>query len=398
MSYSDSFDIQSGHATSNGPECVNELTPVTKNGPETSLADMRNSVVLLIPAYRPSTVLLELVKAIISERAECICAVVVVDDGSGPDFRPIFDELDPQEGVTVLRHAVNLGKGAALKTGFNHVLLAFPHSVGVVTADADGQHAVPDILNLARILATDPNRIALGVRAFTGKVPIRSRLGNGITRYVFLALTGMKLSDTQTGLRTWPRWYCLESLTIQINGYDFELECLLKAHSGPSGRTLTVHQVPIKTIYLDGNATSHFNPIRDSMRIYFVFARYCGTSLMAATIDSLVFYLVFSSTGNLMASQVSGRVVAMAAVFLLVRNVVFHSDAKISRSLAKYVMVAIVMGSISYSMLNYLQGVAGMPVLLSKLAAEGLLFLASFSIQRQIVFGRSKTAKSEAEL
>ena len=398
LSYGGGLDIEPVRASSKLPECVNQLATEPKNGPQSNLADMRNGAVLLIPAYRPSTALLELVQEIISEKPECICAVVVVDDGSGPEFRPIFNALDTQEGVTVLRHAVNLGKGAALKTGFNHALLAFEHSAGVVTADADGQHAVSDILNLARQLAADPDRIALGVRSFSGEVPLRSRFGNGITRYVFLVFTGMNLTDTQTGLRTWPRWYCLESLTIPINGYDFELECLLKAHSGAGGRKLAVLQVPIKTIYLDGNATSHFNPIRDSMRIYFVFARYCGTSMMAAVIDSLVFYLVYNGTGNLIASQVSGRAVAMAAVFLLVRNVVFRSDAKISVSLAKYVLLAIAMGSISYTILNYLQAAAGMPVLLSKLTAEGLLFLASFSLQRQVVFGRSKIAKPEAEL
>ena len=119
------------------------------------------------------------------------CAIVVVDDGSGPEFRQIFDELQSNTAVTVLRHAVNLGKGAALKTGFNHILLAFPDCVGVVTADADGQHAVPDILSLARTLVEKPDQIVLGVRQFHGDVPLRSQLGNIISRYVFQVFTGV---------------------------------------------------------------------------------------------------------------------------------------------------------------------------------------------------------------
>jgi glycosyltransferase involved in cell wall biosynthesis len=357
---------------------------------------MQAAAVLLIPAYRPSAVLQEIVTRVLGQDTfHDICAVVVVDDGGGPEFRHIFDALQEHNAVTVLRHAVNLGKGAALKTGFNHALLAFPDCAGVVTADADGQHAVPDILHLARVLVEKPDRIALGVRQFGGDVPLRSQLGNTISRYVFLAFTGVRLSDTQTGLRAWPRRYCMASLPIAINGYDFELECLLKAHD-EAGQAFSICQVPIKTIYLDGNRGSHFNPLRDSMRIYFVFARYCGASLLAAIIDSSVFYLVFSKTADLVASQISGRTIAIAVVFMVARNLVFRSSVSVPKALAKYLTVATVMGIVSYGMMNYLREFGGVPVLLSKLVAEGLLFVASFSIQRQVVFARPKNGKSEA--
>jgi glycosyltransferase involved in cell wall biosynthesis len=355
------------------------------------------SVVLLIPAHRPSAVLPQLIEEIrTADRLGQLQSIIVVDDGSGPEFRPTFAAVEAQKGVTVLRHAVNLGKGAALKTGFNHALLAFPDAAGVVTADADGQHAADDILRVAQALSENPHEMVLGVRGFSGNVPLRNRLGNGITRRVFQAFTGVRIADTQTGLRGWPQSSCRECLPIAINGYDFELECLLRAHNSIGTTSASIRQVPIKTIYLDQNRNSHFNPIRDSMRIYFVFIRYCGASILSAIIDSLFFYLVYSAAGNLLASQVTGRAVATAVAFVVNRKLVFHSDANVAASLAKYLTLVSATGFVSYSMLSYLHQIIGFPVIPSKLIAEGLLFIANFSIQRQIVFVRSKLSRSDS--
>src|ERR1039457_904582 len=90
--------------------------------------------VVLIPAYRPSPGLVDLVSDL---SARGMRAILLVDDGSGPEFREIFDQAAQISGVQVLRHAVNLGKGAALKTGINRALCAFPDLTGIVTADAD---------------------------------------------------------------------------------------------------------------------------------------------------------------------------------------------------------------------------------------------------------------------
>jgi glycosyltransferase involved in cell wall biosynthesis len=348
---------------------------------------LSTSVVLLVPAYRPADALPDLIRGLISsDQFRIIQAIIVVDDGSGAEYFPVFTKLESEPRVAVLRHAVNLGKGAALKTGFNHFLLGFPDAAGVVTADADGQHAVEDILKVAQELSEHPDQLVLGVRDLAGRVPFRSRLGNGLTRRIFQIFTGANIVDTQTGLRGWPRLTCQESLPIAINGYDFELECLIRAHHG-------VRQVPIKTIYLDGNRTSHFNPIRDSMRIYFVFIRYCGASLMVAILDSLIFSLVYRATGNLVASQISGRAVATGMAFAIARNLVFQSDTSVAKGFMKYLTLVVVMGFVSYSMLSFLHRTTGMPLLPSKLVAEGLLFIANFSIQRQLVFARSRQEK-----
>ncbi len=354
---------------------------------------MDSRIVLLIPAYRPSPILCDMVRELLTGDARgSIDAVVIIDDGSGPEYADLFARVAELPRVTVVRHAVNLGKGAALKTGFNHALVAWPDIAGIVTADADGQHAVADILRVAEQLTANPDRLVLGVRAFAGDVPLRSRLGNTVTRWVFRAFTGLHLLDTQTGLRGWPRSYCLDSLPIAINGYDFELECLLRAKHR-AGRTVEITQVPIKTIYHGPAGVSHFNPIRDSTRIYFVFLRYCGASLLAALIDSLTFSAVYAATSNIALSQTAGRCLAVAVAFLIARNIVFRSDASIGRSLAKYLSLVTVMGFISYAFIAYLHERFGLPVLAAKLTAEGLLFVANFAIQRELVFVRSKLAR-----
>ncbi|MCX6623921.1 MAG: bifunctional glycosyltransferase family 2/GtrA family protein [Acidobacteria bacterium] len=341
---------------------------------------------LLIPAYLPGEELRGLVDAVLARAGELLNGVVVVDDGSGPGYRALFAGIAALPGVTVLRHAVNLGKGAALKTGFNHAMLTWPEAAGIVTADADGQHGVDDILNVARYLAGHPDEIVLGVRGFTGAVPLRSRIGNTLTRYVFQVFTGLKVTDTQTGLRGWPARYCLAALPIPINGYDFELECLMEARENHGFK---VTQLPIMTIYMDGNKGSHFNPVRDSLRIYFVFVRYCGASLAAAFVDSLFFYIAWHFSGRLAWSQVAGRLAALLIAFTLQRKLVFRSNVGMGRSLAKYLVLLVVMGVVSYSMMSFLNQRAHLPVLAAKMTAEGLLFLANFSILRQFIFTRA---------
>jgi putative flippase GtrA len=346
----------------------------------------RPDICAIIPCYNEASTIGRIV------RATRVYAglVIVVDDGS-------HDQTGASAaaaGALVIRHGRNLGKGAALKTGFNHALVAWPEATGIVTADADGQHAAADILRVAERLAANPDHLVLGVRAFAGKVPLRSRVGNNVTRWVFRAFTGIQLLDTQTGLRGWPRAYCMDSLPIAINGYDFELECLLRAKHR-AGRTVPIAQVPIKTIYHGAEGVSHFNPLRDSTRIYFVFLRYCGASVLAAILDSAMFSAVYAGTANMALSQVAGRCLAVAVAFLIARNIVFRSDASIGRSLAKYLSLVTVMGFVSYAFIRFLHQRFGFPVLGAKLAAEGLLFVANFTIQRELVFVRSKLAREE---
>jgi len=202
---------------------------------------------IVIPAYKPNQNLLTLTRHL---RSLCDCAIVVVDDGSGSTFSGLFDDVSGIPGVTVIRNAVNLGKGAALKNGFNHALVAFPDIISLVTADADGQHLSDDIMAVANASNTDA--MVLGVRSFKAGVPLRSKFGNVVSKYVYRLLTGIYLQDTQTGLRSVPRRLAEICLSIQTNRYEFETEQIIAAKSAGFG----FREIPIQTVYIDDRTST----------------------------------------------------------------------------------------------------------------------------------------------
>ncbi len=222
---------------------------------------------LLIPAYEPSH---DLTAALdILSRSGLFQCLIVVNDGSPASFDPVFEEAARIPGVHVIRHAVNSGKGAALKSGFRYALDHVPNLSGVITADADGQHLPNDILKVTAALAETPDSLVLGVRGFQGHVPFRSRFGNYFSRLAFRLLSGPDIADTQTGLRGVPSRLLPELLRCGGNGYDFELEMLLAARRL---RCATI-QVPVQTVYAPGNGSSHFRPFLDSISIGAVLLR-----------------------------------------------------------------------------------------------------------------------------
>lgn len=229
-------------------------------------------IVALIPAYNPPEHLVALVRSLaVSEFSH----IIVVNDGSLATSESIFQEIEEIGNVTLIRHAVNLGKGAALKTGLNYALCYFGDHIGVVTIDADGQHLVVDALQVGKELEKNPESLVLGVRAFDKEVPLRSRLGNTITKYMFRLLMGQRLTDTQTGLRGIPKSLIPTLLKIDSAGYEFELDMLLACKYG--GRSIIEKE--IRTVYIEGNISSHFNPVVDSMKICFVLFRFMLASL-----------------------------------------------------------------------------------------------------------------------
>ena len=342
---------------------------------------------VIVPAYRPEESLLELIGAL-SEKS--IPAIVLVDDGSGPDYREVFRRAEQVPKVRLVRHAVNLGKGAALKTGINYALCAFPGLQGVVTADADGQHHPDDIVQVAGRFAEEPDRVVLGTRTFSADVPLRSRIGNAVTRSVMRTLVGQNVSDTQTGLRGIPARLLPHLLRLEANGYDFELDMLIAVRQ----QAIRIAEVPIRTIYEPGNRTSHFNPLIDSMKIYFVLLRFSSVSLMTAALDTLVFYLAYRRLGNVAASQALGRLVAVAFNYSMVRRAVFFSKLRHASVLPKYLLLVCVSGAASYAGIQLLNSRFHVQLLPAKLLVETLLFFANFAIQRDFIFGKSPVGAS----
>ena len=223
---------------------------------------------VLIPALNPCERMLGVIDELL--RCDGVAGIIVVNDGSDAACDPIFQSAAERPRVELSRHAVNLGKGAALRTGIRRFLERAAADDILVTADADGQHLPVDILAVAETAKSHPSSLVLGTRAFHGDVPLRSRFGNDLTRLVFRLFTGVRLTDTQTGLRAIPRDLLHRLLDVRTNRYAFELEMLMIA----SRWKIPLLTVSIQTVYLEGNVASHFRPIVDSVRIYWVFVRY----------------------------------------------------------------------------------------------------------------------------
>ena len=200
---------------------------------------------------------------LLRELSACKQTVLVVNDGSDESYNDIFKKAE--EYATVIHQHPNGGKGAALKAGIRYVKENLPAYDAIVTADADGQHSISDILALSQKLS-EAKGLVIGARKFTGKVPFRSRFGNALTKLVFLVAAGKKCTDTQTGLRGFSRDLFDFMLNVKGNRYEYEMNVLMQtAQNG-----IPIHEVPIETIYENDNSSSHFNPIKDSYRIYII--------------------------------------------------------------------------------------------------------------------------------
>lgn len=338
----------------------------------------------VIPALRPGSALVNVAREL---SGAGLALIVVVDDGSGAAWGAVFEECARLPRVTVLRHEANLGKGAALKSGFRRAL-ADAGCAGVITADADGQHLPADILRVAEALRRQPDCLVLGARDFRGQVPWRSRLGNALTRRLFRVLAGQRLSDTQTGLRGIPRALLPHLVEIASSGYEFELDMLIAARQ----RGCRIVEVPIRTVYEAGNAASHFNPLADSMRIYFVLLRFGALSLATAALDNLVFFASYRATGALGRSQIVARAVAVLFNYGAARRAVFLSRERHRVTLPRYLLLVAASGLASYALIGALRDAFGLPVLAAKATAETALFLVNFLVQRDVVFRRHEPA------
>ena len=349
--------------------------------------------VVLIPSLEPD----ERLPAYVSElMASGFDRVVVVDDGSGPDYKPIFDKIAAL-GATTLGYAVNQGKGGALKTGYRWILENEPDCPGVLTADADGQHTVNDCLRLAEALRTGGDALWLGSRDFNlPNIPPKSRTGNKITSAVFKALYGVWLPDTQTGLRAFPREELAFMAEIPGMRYEYEMNVLIAC----ARKKLPMHALTIETIYENNNEGTHFHPIRDSWRIYKVilggFLRFMSASLVCFVIDQALAALLREwllplaglakgSFWNVNLSGWGARLFSSVVNFTLNRNLVFRQKGSARQSVWKYALLCVAIICLS-NLGVWLLGMAGMAHWLAKLICDFLLYFVSYRVQQDWVF------------
>ncbi|HAQ56920.1 MAG TPA: family 2 glycosyl transferase [Acholeplasmatales bacterium] len=341
--------------------------------------------VILIPAYQPDEKLDRLVDELIALKSG---PIVVVDDGSDPSCAPVFSAV-AASGCIVLRHPLNQGKGAAIKTGIRYAADHFPDASGYVTCDADGQHRPSDILRVGQSLDAHPDALVLGSRDFSGPdVPRNSRLGNRFSSWFFKLSTGLVCGDTQTGLRGIPKNLTDAALSLSENRYDYEMTFLLT--TAKAGVMLLL--VPIETVYLDQNASSHFRPFVDSVRIYRQPIRFLLASILSTIVDLLLFDLFTHLLEGpvvriIVIATVVARVVSGVLNFLLNRHWSFRNPGSIRRQFLRYFalyLAQLLLSAAFVALLSFL------PVshTLVKALIDGTLFFGSYFVQKRWVFKR----------
>ena len=214
---------------------------------------MSERVLVMIPAFNAAPS----IGRIVAECRRHSESVIVVDDGS----KDGTGEIARQAGAVVLRHDVNRGKGAALKTGFAYAIAnGFD---GVVTIDADGQHLPSEIPKILAARSGSGADLIIGGRShlFEHMLP-RRRMANRFSAWSIANAAGTAVTDSQSGFRFYST-KLLRSISLNSDGFDMESEVIVRAGRG----AFQVMTVPIELGFVDGLCTSHYKPIADTVRI-----------------------------------------------------------------------------------------------------------------------------------
>lgn len=341
-------------------------------------------IAVLIPAYQPDEKMSALIQTL---RAENL-PVLLVDDGSGPAYGSLFHAAAAL-GAMVISYEENHGKGYALKAGI--AAAQAEGFAGVVTADADGQHTVADILRVMQAMGQHPRALILGSRS-TAEMPPRSRTGNRLTAFLFRALYSIELADTQTGLRGIPLEEGRAEALLHLEGdrYEYEMNMLIA-----SPRLFgDIQEVPIKTIYIENNASSHFRPIADGMRIYRLlfakFPRFALVSLLSFGIDYLLFTLfAYLFLFAAVPATVTARVISAVCNYTMNRHWVF-TGAKKYYTLGRYALLALCILTMNCGLIWLLTNPLSLAPWCAKLITEGVLYCVSFSVQSRMAHKQEK--------
>lgn len=350
-------------------------------------------ITVVLPSLKPTQKLVSTVTGLIEEG---FSDIIVVNDGSSSDYDKVFSEVSSLEQCTLLKHDVNKGKGAALKTAFQYIQQQDKDILGVVTADADGQHLPKDILKCSQQM-TDDETVILGARNFyKSHVPLKSFLGNKITSFVFKTGCGININDTQTGLRVFPVKHI--PFLLRVNGERFEYETNMLLEMKPE--CIPFREVEITTVYEDKNVGSHFNAVRDAFRIYKLIFKFMMSSIISFFIDNIIFFislLIFASVLEdirILISTVIARAISSFFNFNFNRNSVFKHKCDYRKCLLRYYILCISLMLISAGIVTVLSNVfpaeKELMITLIKIGVEAVLFFISFNIQRDWVFKKSK--------
>lgn len=338
-------------------------------------------IFVIIPTLNPD---LKLMKPFIEELKTKFDNILVFDDGSREEFQSYYKSLEKQ-GIIVLHHYINLGKGRALKDAYNYLLCNYSDLKGVVTADCDGQHLVKDIVALAKAVIKHPDSLILGCRNFDDKdVPTRNKIGNKITRNVMNLFVGIKITDTQTGLRAMSKDIMIKLIDSKGERFDYETTTLVDT----TIKDIPIYEVGISTVYLEGsNEGSHFNVITDSISIYKTFFKYILASTSSFIIDILLFTIFNKYLLNVVIATIIARIISSLYNYFVNAKVVFKKANK--SSIFKYFILVLVQMFVSAYSVKYLTILLRINSTLIKVVVDLIIFIVNYYIQKKLIF-RSK--------
>lgn len=346
------------------------------------------SILVVIPSLDPDEKLPEVIRGV---QAAGFTDILLVDDGSAAENQHYFEE-GAALGCEVLHHGVNKGKGRALKTAFEWFLKNRPESAGAVTIDGDNQHLPKDIAACVDVmLRQKDDSLILGVRDFNQpQVPPKSRFGNKLTSSVFRIFCGLKVSDTQTGLRVFPRGIIPQMLEISGERFEYETNMLLVCKQ----RGIPLVEQTIETVYIDDNATTHFHPVKDSLRVYGIIIKFFLSSFLSFLLDYGLFNLFYVLLGGLTVhalflSTTGARILSSIFNFTFNRKAVFRSNAPLATTVARYYILWAFQLLTSFGLVKLLSGAFGEGagvVAVLKLIVDMALYFVSFRVQQAWVF------------
>lgn len=354
-------------------------------------------ICIIIPAFNPGEELIAYVEELISNGID---KILLINDGSDSKCEMIFKTLSSEKEITLFTHAVNMGKGRALKDAFNYYLVHLAdRSGGVITVDSDGQHTVRDVLRVRKEMRRYPDALILGVRDFNdASVPPKSKLGNKLTRVTLKLLVGGSVSDTQTGLRGIPN--ALLGKWSVLSGERFEYETSMLIDAIRSG--VKICETTIQTVYINDNRETHFNPITDSIAIYRLilgtFFKYTLSSLVSFLVDYGVFCLFVAvldflkDVEKIWFSTIAARVCSSLFNYAVNKNMVFKGDGD-KKAIVNYYILCVCQMTCSAVFVSLLNDLNFIPIRLGKIAVDLCLFLVSFHFQRRWVFKKEMQTK-----
>lgn len=335
-------------------------------------------IFVIVPTYNPDV---NITTKFIKDLEKKVDNIIIVNDGCRDEFNDYFKTFNKH---IVLTHHVNQGKGRALKTAFNYLLDKHPNFKGAVVADCDGQHSVEDIIKVGNEVIKNPSKLILGARDFDqNDVPSRSKFGNKITRGVFKIFIGLNITDTQTGLRGYSKELIPIFLKTKGERYEYETNMLIECKE----KDIPIKEVKIKTIYIEENKTSHFNPIKDSIMIYKLFIKYIVSALSSFALDILLFSIFLIFTENIMLSTIIARTISSIYNFYINKKLIFKKSTK--NSMIKYFILVVVQMFISGFLVNELDTILNINTTIIKIIVDSVIFVVNFIIQREWVFKKN---------